>query len=236
MASSVVRIPPRFMAMAAVLAMIFSMVGYLSAAFAQEWLQIQWMAGPGWVGTAVEASRETYDSASDVIIAAGWNSPDALAAAGLSGVVGAPILLVNDVRDEATGATLGEIALLGAETVHIAGGDAAVSASIETEIAAAGDWELNRFAGVDRFATAAQMAGAFDAAVEQQCRAAGITGNFCPSPADGKEDDYEAIERAKRTTPALRRALDNIELQEMLPTPTCITPCCGGVRLCTVDR
>lgn len=49
-------------------------------------------------------------------------------------------------------------------------------------------------------------------AVERQRRAAGITDTFYLSPANGEEDDYEAIEQAKRTNLALRRALDNIEL------------------------
>ncbi|QBI20739.1 cell wall-binding repeat-containing protein [Egibacter rhizosphaerae] len=147
--------------MLAALALVASVVVYAPPAAADEHEpETQRIEGDDRFETAAEASQETYDDADDVIIAAGFNFPDALASGGLSGAVDAPILLVNDVLDSATDDTLDELDRLDPSTVHVAGGESAVSASIEAELE--GDWDIERFDGEDRFETAAQMAGEFD--------------------------------------------------------------------------
>lgn len=161
MAASLSRLSSRILAALAALAMVLSMVALAPPALADEPDVIR-VAGVNRFDTAARVAAATYATgASDVIVAAGYDFPDALAASGVGGLVDAPILLVDDAGGEATSFTLAALAALDPDTVHIAGGTAAVSAAIATEIGAAGDWDVERFAGADRFATAALMAEAF---------------------------------------------------------------------------
>lgn len=79
--------------------------------------------------------------------------PDALAAGWHGAVSGEPVLLVR--TDEATASTLG--ALDGVAGVALVGGEAAIPAAVEDEIAATGT-AVRRLAGEDRFATAVAVA------------------------------------------------------------------------------
>jgi putative cell wall-binding protein len=107
-------------------------------------------------GTAVTVSRESFDAADAVILATGADYPDALSAAGLAGSYGAPLLLTRPtdlptvVRDE--------IVRLGATKVVIVGGMMAVSDSVKNAVDALSGVSVERIAGADRYATAAQVA------------------------------------------------------------------------------
>lgn len=163
MSTTVLRAPSRAVALLAAAAMVASMIAFAPAA---EAVDEQRLAGPDRFGTAAEISEATFEPAEvdDVIVAAGFNFPDALAGSGLAGQVGAPVLLVNDVQDTVPAATLAEINRLEPGTVHVLGGTAAVSAAVFNELSGAGDWAMNRIGGADRFETAADIAGLVDAA------------------------------------------------------------------------
>lgn len=111
------------------------------------------LGGPTRYDTAVNTAKLTNASADTVVLATGRNYPDALAASGLAGVLDAPLLLTNStlptvVKDA--------IADLGATSVVIVGGPAAVSVDIQSELAA--DYDVERVQGQDRYETAANVA------------------------------------------------------------------------------
>ena len=111
--------------------------------------------------TAAAAAEVTNpDGAEQVIVAAGYDFPDSLAAAGLSGLRDAPILLADDQRGTLPASTSAALASLDPARVLIAGGPAAVDEAIVEALEAEG-WVTERLAGADRYATAARMAEAF---------------------------------------------------------------------------
>ncbi len=108
-------------------------------------------------GTSVQVSEQTFpDGADTVIVTTGYNWPDALAAASLAGVYGAPVLLTwpsdlpGDIADE--------IERLGATDAFILGSTRAVSAGVETEVEAIVGSPATRLGGSDRFETAELIA------------------------------------------------------------------------------
>ena len=98
--------------------------------------------------------------ASDIILVSGENQPDALAAAALARLVSAPIMLTAaaTLSPAATTFITKCVAEKGAQTVHILGGEAAVSADVEASVAAFSKVSVNRIAGLDRYETAAKIA------------------------------------------------------------------------------
>ncbi|NOX28636.1 MAG: peptidase S8, partial [Actinobacteria bacterium] len=106
-------------------------------------------------GTAVAVSQAGFPSgASTVYIATGQNFPDALAAAPLAVNEPGPVLLVR--RDSIPSQTIVEIQRLNPDRVVVLGGTAAVSASVADELTTYG--QVERIAGADRYATAAEIA------------------------------------------------------------------------------
>lgn len=112
------------------------------------------LAGPDRIHTAVALST-TFAAADTAVIARADDHPDALAGGALAGAVDAPVLLTQ--RDRLHPAVRGELARLGAEHAYLLGGQAALSAQVETDLADA-DIDTTRLAGADRFATAATIA------------------------------------------------------------------------------
>lgn len=123
------------------------------------------LAGSGRVQTAVEMSKERYadnelsliQDESAVVIANGWNYPDALAGSTLAGAVNGPLLLTHpdyldpDVHDE--------IVRLGAQRAFILGGTAALNASVEASLVKLlGRDNVIRVKGDNRVQTAAAIA------------------------------------------------------------------------------
>ena len=106
----------------------------------------------------------------EVLITAGrapagaGESPDALAAASLAGATGAPVLSVNNRAGVLPEVTAAELVRLDPDRVRVLGGPAAISDPLLAELDAAGGWQVERVAGADRYATAAQVAGLVPAA------------------------------------------------------------------------
>ena len=98
--------------------------------------------------------------ASDIILVSGENQPDALAAAALARLVSAPIVLTAaaTLSPAATTFITNCVAEKGAQTVHILGGEAAVSAGVEASVAAFSKVTVNRIDGLNRYETAAKIA------------------------------------------------------------------------------
>lgn len=111
--------------------------------------------GPDRYATAIEVSKTNFaaSSVTTVVVATGEKFPDALAASGLAGVYGSPILLV---RYEVTPALEAELERLGATDVILVGGTSAISDAVETELA--GEYDVDRIEGADRYETAAAVA------------------------------------------------------------------------------
>ena len=111
--------------------------------------------GPDRVATAVAAAQLAYPAgASTVLLARAGDWPDALAGAALAGQIDAPILLTG--QDTVPPATQQALQELGAESVILLGGTAAISAEIEDGLGER--YDVQRLAGGDRYATAAAVA------------------------------------------------------------------------------
>ena len=110
-------------------------------------------AGANRYETAAMASRKSFGEGADtVVIATGENWPDALAASGLAGAVGGPVLLtLPDVVPATLAAELGR---LGAKDAYLIGGTEAISASVEAYLAALLPGDVTRLGGRDRYETA----------------------------------------------------------------------------------
>jgi len=108
---------------------------------------------------ATVAQASTTANNANIILVSGENFPDGLAAAGLSGAAGAPILLT--MADSLPSVTANALAIIfgsaATKTVHIIGGVDAVSAEVAAQVTALG-YTVNRVSGADRYATAAAIA------------------------------------------------------------------------------
>lgn len=106
--------------------------------------------------TAVEVSKEFFpDGATDVVLATADTYPDALSAAPLARLYGAPILLTRESSLAAE--VTAEIKRLGATKVTIIGGTKAVSDSVSSVLTGQG-LNVERLFGADRYATSAAVA------------------------------------------------------------------------------
>ena len=113
------------------------------------------IAGADRVATAVEVSMTMHSSASTAILARADAFADALAAAPLAADLNAPVLLTPP--DTLSPVVADELERLSVDRVIILGGAAALSESVEQAVEAEGP-TVERIAGEDRFATAAQIA------------------------------------------------------------------------------
>ncbi|MBS3956261.1 MAG: cell wall-binding repeat-containing protein [Clostridiales bacterium] len=146
-----------------------------AGAFALTWsigprthASVQRLSGQDRYLTAVDISRKTFAAGSceTVILATGADFPDALAASGLAGAYGSPVLLTP--RTGLPAEVLAEMTRLGAKRVLIIGGTSAVGADVETALRSEfGRVNVERVWGSDRFATAAAVASATIAEVNR---------------------------------------------------------------------
>lgn len=115
-------------------------------------------------GTAVAVSQAGFPSgASTVYIATGLNYPDALAAAPLAVKNPGPVLLVK--KDLIPSQTIAEIQRLEPSRIVVLGGTAAIANSVANALKSYG--QVERIAGADRYATAADIArAAFSGSVD----------------------------------------------------------------------
>ncbi|MBX5467969.1 MAG: cell wall-binding repeat-containing protein [Firmicutes bacterium] len=115
------------------------------------------VAGTDRIGTAIAAAEAAYPNGAPAVIlanaGAGTPSPDALAAAGLAGALKAPILLTP--AEMLPSSVLAAIQALGARTVYVVGGPAAVSDPVVGTLKQAGLTVVRSFEGQDRTQTAA---------------------------------------------------------------------------------
>ena len=117
------------------------------------------IAGPTRIETAVEASKALYpadDSATDVVIVSQFSVVDGLTASYLAGLKNAPILYTE--TNSMAPVTVAELERLGAENVWIVGGTAVISQQLEDSWKP--KYEVTRYGGEDRYATAAEVAEA----------------------------------------------------------------------------
>lgn len=126
-------------------------------AHAVEETETRRLSGDDRYETAAAVATDTFpDGAATVVLATGEGFADALAANGLAGAVGAPILLTPSASlHDATAAALTD---LGAETVLVMGGTAAVSQAVEDELTKS--YTVERVQGQDRYETAAAAGAA----------------------------------------------------------------------------
>lgn len=101
-----------------------------------------------------------FESATDALVATGLKFPDALAAGPLAARRGGPVLLVNGGSGTLDTETRETLERLGVGWVGVVGDASSVSAGIASGLGSAGI-DVDRYAGADRFATAAQLAREF---------------------------------------------------------------------------
>ena len=120
------------------------------------------LAGADRYSTAVEISQWGFQPEYEgdqwaVVVASAANFPDALASGPLAASQEGPLLLVP--RDGILPATVrGELTRLNPYGVDIAGGAGAVSSVVESQLKDFGDGSVYRWAGSDRYDTAALLA------------------------------------------------------------------------------
>lgn len=122
-------------------------------------LVVSRVAGDNRILTAINVSKEYFDTADRVVIASSKDSAyvDALTAAPFAQKIDAPILL--NPENALSPAVLKEIERLGAKKVYIAGGVNSVSQAVAVGLS---DYEVERISGVDRFATSLAIAAKVD--------------------------------------------------------------------------
>jgi putative cell wall-binding protein len=114
--------------------------------------------GANRISTAIAASAQAFPEGSGtVVIATGFNWPDALGGASLAGALDAPILLTSTAALPAEVMT--EIRRLNATSAYILGGTPAVSTGVEAALKAElGSSNVTRLAGDSRYSTARVIA------------------------------------------------------------------------------
>lgn len=114
--------------------------------------------------TAVRVSQDAFpfSEINAAFVAGGRNFPDALAAAAVAGSFGGPVLLTlpNSISTSAQD----ELDALKPEYVFGAGGTSVISSKVFAQAASAATLDSHQFAGANRYDTAAQMTGFWDAA------------------------------------------------------------------------
>ena len=116
------------------------------------------IAGPDRYTTSAAISRTSFSAGVPAVyITSGEAFPDALSAAPVAGMKGAPVLLVNgsiaaDIKTE--------LARLKPAQIFVLGGTASVSASVATQLDGYTAGSVTRLAGPDRFSTSAAISRA----------------------------------------------------------------------------
>jgi putative cell wall-binding protein len=120
-------------------------------------LTVERLAGANRYETAKAVSSKVFPTAPAVVIAFGENFPDALVGAAAAGFNGYPVLLTG--RDHVPQATIDELVRLSPGMIYVIGGTAVISDAVATELGKHGT--VTRYAGPDRYATAAVVAASF---------------------------------------------------------------------------
>lgn len=113
------------------------------------------LAGVDRYATSAAVSRALFTpGVADALVATGLDFPDALAGSAAAGALGGPVLLVSP--GSVPGPVVAELTRLRPARITLLGGTAAVSAAVQSKLAAVAP--VRRLAGVDRYATAATVA------------------------------------------------------------------------------
>jgi len=121
------------------------------------------LAGEDRFGTAAAISEVHDPGAGTVFVATGADYPDALAVAARAGSLDAPVLLTRETTLPST--TRQELVRLAPKRVIVVGGESAISPAVLDLIdKATGSAPVSRWAGADRYATAARIAADFGSA------------------------------------------------------------------------
>lgn len=164
------------------------------------------VAGADRIATTL-ALAEVWDTADTAIVASAADYPDALAAAPLSAVHDAPVLLsLPDVLDPRVATALDR---LGTSRVLMMGGPGALSVGLQDQIASRGI-TVDRIAGATRWDTAAQAAREVARATGAVREVLLVEGGNA-DPARGWPDALAAAAHAARTrTPVLLTRADQL--------------------------
>jgi putative cell wall-binding protein len=120
---------------------------------------IERIGGPERVATAALTSAAHFPPGVPVAyIATAFNFPDALSGGAAAARDGGPVLLVTD---EVPAVTAAELERLRPGRIVVLGGTVAVSEAVKTALEQFTSGEVERVAGVDRFATSAMIAATF---------------------------------------------------------------------------
>ena len=106
-------------------------------------------------------TAEGFASSSRAVVATGESFADALAASGLAGAMGCPVVLTDGAR--LSGEAKSELSRLGVTSVTLVGGTSAVSEAVRLELESMGI-HVTRVAGGSRQATSVAAMGALRAA------------------------------------------------------------------------
>ena len=146
----------------------------------QRSLDVEQLEGPDRYDTAVEISKASYAGGLDgVVVATGENFPDALAGSALAGAVGGPILITR--TESLPPQVAAELSRLNPPDIYVLGGPGAVSDGVFSTIqAVVPGANVRRVAGIDRFATAREVAKECGAQLPQVTEAFVATGHNFP--------------------------------------------------------
>lgn len=180
------------------------------------------LAGVDRYATAAAIATAVADTGDKVLVATGETYPDALASAYLAGRRSAPILLTT--RDTLPAVTADALRTLGARSVTVLGGTAAVGDAVVDELRAAGH-AVDRIAGTDRYETArlvAQAAGATAVGTVDGKKTAIVTGgdSFAEATAAGPLSYQAALPLLLTTVDRLSAdtasALQSLQIEHVL--------------------
>src|SRR5690606_13953152 len=101
-----------------------------------------------------------FASSEYAFIATGKNFPDALAATGAAGSLGAPVILVDGTKKSVPSSVIKALKRMGVTKIAIAGSSKAVSSGIQSQLKSLG-YSVKRYSGDDRYATTAAINNAF---------------------------------------------------------------------------
>lgn len=109
--------------------------------------------------TSRKLAAFAFSSSSVAYVATGRDYPDGLTAGAAAGRIGAPVVLVDGRAASVPTATRSLLGKLGVTEVRIAGGTGVVSTGVQTSLAS--EHTVNRYAGVDRYATSVAINSIF---------------------------------------------------------------------------
>lgn len=176
------------------------------------------LAGEDRYQTAVEISKNGWNTSETVIVTRGDLFPDALAGGSLAGKYNSPILLTW--TSELHPSTKEEMVRLKAKSAIILGSENAVSKNVEESIRALGITNITRIGGDDRYDTAGLIAKALDSTGEKTALIA--TGENFPDALSSAS--YAYFKRIPlflvgndKISPEIQQAFSTLSIKKVIP-------------------